>query len=787
MKLIKNIVLGILLLLVLIMVGGFFYLQSTKPSYQGTVKIKKIKNTEVVFDDMGVPHIYADSELDATKALGYIHAQERLWQMELLRRIASGRLAEILGKDLLEVDVFFSHLGVDKTVEKQVAALEKNPKVKALAQAYLDGVNTYINNGSTPIEFTLLGIEKENYQIKDMYYVAAYMSFSFAHAFKTDPLLSFVQKKYGSVYLKDLAINADEQTFYQKNYEDKIAGISTVNSILKKLPFPQFIGSNGWVLGPKKTTTGKVIFENDPHIGYAQPCVWYQAHIKTPDYENYGFYLGLFPFPLLAHNRDYAYGITMFENDDLDFYQILNHPTDKSKYISSTGTHTYIYRSKIIKVKGEDDVKVNLKETVLGTVFTHQKKTLDSLKTITLQWVYNEQPSRVIQAAYGLSRAKNITNFESYLEGITAPGLNYVYGDAENNIALWSVAKLHEFNADVNTKFVLNGMDSLQTQKIPLSFTENPKAINPPNGYVITSNTQPDSIHGRLFKGYYLPQDRAVAIEKGIQKKQKLSVLDVQSLANSHTNTVALANVNALVAELNLQELTSFELSVLDALVKWKGNHGLQNIEPVIYYKWTNKLLHKTFSDELPKAYFDDFVNSNLCKRTLNKIVHIRNAAWWDDVNTAIKETYKDIAMQTFKESVAALKKQLGNDISQWHWGKVHTVEHEHALAKVNVLKKLFNVGSFSIVGGNETINNTMFDFTLDGVYKVNAGPSTRRVIDFSNIENSYAIIPTGQSGNFLSPYYKNQATDYVKGVYHKMLLNEKEIRKSKNILRFEE
>ncbi len=787
MKVFKRISVSVFALLLLILLTVLVCVQILKPTYSGTIKGTEASGVEVYYDTIGVPHIFAISEDKAMVALGYLHAKERLWQMELLRRIASGRLSEILGKDLLEVDVFFSSLGIDATVEKQVLALDCNLKVKTLVNAYLKGVNSYMDKGITPVEFTLLGIDKEHYTVKDMYYVTAYMAFSFAHAFKTDPLLSYIKQNLGDAYLRDLAVDVGAQDFYQKKEtKAKVYAHSKVNSILNKLPFPQFMGSNGVVLSSKKTTTGSVLFENDPHIGYAQPCVWYQAHIKTPTYENYGFYLGLMPFPLMAHNREYAFGITMFENDDINFYNFKNHPIDTSKYMTSTGVHSYQYRKKKIKVKGESSKTITIKKTILGTVFNTQLTTLDSINPTAVQWVYNEKPNAVLQTSYGLNHAQNIKDFEKELSSFSAPGLNFIYGDKNNNIALWSVGKLFKLNGAVNTKFILNGLDTLQTEKKWLSFDKNPKTINPIKGYVLTSNTQPGSVDEELYQGYYLPRDRKVALEKRIHSKEKLSTNNIKNMAISHTNSMLINTIKSIVKGLNLGKLSDDELLVLDRLVKWKGNHSLDNIEPTIYYKLTFKLLKKTFEDELGEDLFKDFVQTNLCKRTQNKYLEKVDSPWWNNIHTKEKETFENIVYQSFKETVSELKIQLGNDLEDWKWRRVHTVTHKHALAKISVLKKLLNVAKTPIVGGNETINNTMFDYNEEGIYSSNAGPSTRRVVDFSDIENSWAVIPTGQSGNFLSPYYKNQAAYYNAGRYYKMLINEEEIKKSTQKLVFE-
>lgn len=786
MKSVNKFILSFLCLLAFVMIAVYAYLLYLKPTYRGDIHLEGVDNAEVYFDNIGVPHIYANTEKDALTVLGYVHAQERLWQMELLRRIASGRLSEIFGKDLYDVDVFFSSLGIDETIHKQVEALKNNQEVQELVDAYLKGVNSYLDDGPTPIEFSLLGIEKEPYTSEDIYYVTAYMSFSFASAFKTDPILTLIKHKLGSDYLKDLAIDSKENIVFQENFDFRKKSIASINSLLDKLPFPQFIGSNGLVLAPKKTTTGKILFENDPHIGFAQPQVWYQAHIKTPTYENYGFYLGLFPFPLLAHNREYAFGLTMFQNDDINFYKIQQNSQDSTQYTTGMGFYNYEYLQKEIKIKKESPRKIIIKKTVLGTIVNSNATGFDSVPT-AIQWVYNEKPNQVLQTTYGMNHAKGMYDFEKAIATLSAPGLNILYGDASDNIGMWSAGKLYKhLSPEVNTKFILEGMEVSQIQKEWLPFVKNPKAINPTKGYVFSSNVQPEAVDNYLYPGYYLSQDRAIELKKAIELKDKLSVDEVKNIANSHTNTSALKNVRELTYGLDLESLTPFELKVLDRLVKWKGNHGLDNIAPTIYYKFVFRVLKNTFEDELGVKDFKDFANSNLSKRTQNKYLKNKESVWWDNVNTQTRETFKDVITSSFKAAVSELSTGMGRDLEAWKWGKVHTLTHEHAMAKIEILKKIFNLGPYPSVGGYETINNLMFNYTEGNEFKVVAGPSTRRVIDFSAIENSYAITPTGQSGYFLSPFYSDQTQFFNTGKYHKMLMNEQEIKKSENILRFQ-
>jgi penicillin amidase len=304
MRLLKKIGLILLGLVICIGIAGFIFVQTLKPDYVGTKTLAFIeKEVKVYYDTYGIPHIYGETEEDAFRALGYVHAQDRLWQMELLRRIGSGGLSEVFGADLIATDKFFLALGIDDASVQTVSELDSNKEAVRIAQAYLDGVNAFILEGPTPIEFYLTGIHKTEFTLKDMYNTMGYMAFSFAMAHKTDPLLTDIQNKLGPAYLKDLGINSSPTQEWIKNYSvsDSISNSVTalVSKALDKLNLPLFEGSNSWVLAPEKTKNGKVIFTNDPHIGFAQPSVWYEAHVETPLYSKYGYHIAGIPFPVL--------------------------------------------------------------------------------------------------------------------------------------------------------------------------------------------------------------------------------------------------------------------------------------------------------------------------------------------------------------------------------------------------------------------------------------------------------------------------------------------------------
>jgi len=782
MKLLKKILLSLLLVLAIITIAIIGYLKYTKPQYEGLATLKGInQQTTVYFDNYGVPHIYANNQKDAMTTLGYVHAQDRLWQMELMRRIAPGRLAEIFGTPALKTDKFFVGIGIDENSAIAVAQLDKNSQTFILANAYLDGINQYLEEGKTPVEFTLLGIKKEKFTLKDVYNIFGFMSFSFAMAQKTDPLLTDIRDRFGMEYLKDFNITGSLGTKQLKSFKGKYKAYSEISksvaTLLETSPVPAFIGSNSWVIGGAKTKSGKVILANDPHIMYSQPGTWYEAHIVCPEYEMYGYYIAGTPFPLLGHNRDYAYGLTMFENDDVDFFQEEENPKNIKQYITPVGFKNYTFNQKTIKVKDSTGVKIIVKTSQHGPIITGLLDGLATNKSVAMSWIYTQQKSQILDAVYSLSHAKNLEDFHKNIELIKAPGLNIMYGDAKGNIAWITSGKLYKVNESVNTNFILNGANGIDDKKEWIPFNKHPAAVNPSWNYVYTSNNQPESIDGYLYPGYYLPKDRALRIDGLLSPKSDWTKEDVSKMIVDNTSATAQNIVANLTAVLTMSKMSTNEKRALTILKEWTGENDLNDVAPTVFNKWLYWYLKDTFEDEFGKDNFTILLNTHIIKQTIEAQSQNANSPWWDNITTKDRnETQKEILTQSFKEAITSLEKQLGKDIGKWQWAKVHKVTFQHPIGKVKLFSKFFNVGSYSIAGTNEVINNQLFIYTDDAEINTKGGPSARRIIDFSDIENSLSVIPTGQSGNPMSKHYDDQSELFVSGKFRKMMMNKKEI-----------
>jgi penicillin amidase len=789
MKLVKKILKVIVVLVILVVVSIWLYSRSLHPTYNGELDLANIsEEVTVYYDEVGVPHINAQNQHDAFTALGYVHAQDRLWQMELIRRLAAGRLSEIFGKDAIKTDVFFSGLGIEEASAKTIKNLDKNSQAYKLAAAYLDGINQFMENGPTPVEFLLVGVDKEKYTLKDIYNVYGYMAFSFAAAHKTDPMLTEVKEKLGTAYFNEISLSNIPNTELIKNEKNPILTAkvaSAINTLYKDLPISPFIGSNSWVIGPDKTKKGKVIFANDPHIGFAQPSVWYQSHVKTPDYELYGYSLALSPFPLLGHNREFAYGMTMFENDDIEFYFEKENPNNPNEYETANGFEKYEIVEKRIKIKDEKDSVYQIKVTKHGPIMNNVIQHLKDEKPMAMQWIYTKLNNELLELSYQMSHSKSLVEFRDAASKLHAPGLNIMYGDAKNNIAWFASGQLYKYREGVNTKLVLDGTSGKDEILEYFDFDENPQAINPSINYVYSANNQPDSIKGGLFPGYYLPEDRAKRIVNLLEAKNDFTKEDVAKMIYDVTSASTPTIIKNLSTGIDKSTLTPSERVSLDFIEKWNGYYGKKEVAPTIYNRFIYEVLVATYKDEMG-ASFKQFLNTPYQDKALAEQVVREESVWWDNVKTTgKKETRQDIITTSFKNAIAFLGNQLGENVEGWTWDRVISVEYNHAFGRNPTLRKYFNVGPFKTIGGNEVINNQIFNLDSTGVYKITAGPSTRRVIDFSDIENSLGILPTGQSGNIFSPHYDDQAQKYVDGEFVKMKLNQKEIKASKNKLVF--
>lgn len=787
MKNISNIFKYSVLVLVLLVLGLWVYIESHQPQLKG--KLTLAGNTleaEVYFDDYGIPHIYAENAADAYRTFGYIHAQDRLFQMELMRRVGSGNLAEIFGRDLLDADMLFRTIGTHRKAKEDAAKFETlSAPLKVATLAYLEGINAYIRQGKIPLEYKLLGLEPDSFTVEDVYSISAYMAYSFAHALRTDPVVDFMQQSLGIEYLADLDLGyaeiADTLDFFQTPIDSTLATLSNLLApeILDNLPSPLFYGSNGWAVGSGRSVSGKVLLANDPHIKVASPSVWYEAHMEYPGYSFYGNFLAGIPVGMVGHSRNHAWGITMFEDDDCDFYIERYHDGDNAKTVFRDSLwRDVISHEELIHIKGEPDTTIIVKETVHGPIMNSFLPAYFE-QPVSMAWTYTKLENKLLEAFYRMNHTSHFDGFKSGVKKIGAPGLNVIYGDAAGNIATWSAARLMRRPEGANGKTFLDGSKAENENKGFYPFEDNPMIENPENELVWSANQKHDTIEGIDYPGYYAPNTRYDRIEEKLYSMTPLNVDSMKALIldNVSATEMAVAHEMAEVVMNGHFAPSDDEQHGLQILLRWDGSHDVDDIAPTLYYKMLYYCLKGAMQDELGSEQFQTFLTTFAFKRSYPKLFLNNDSRWWDNVETrGMIESRSNIFSKALQRSIAELHSEFGEEMEEWRWGEVHTVKHGHPLGKVEMLSPWFDVGPFPAPGGNETVNNGGFLYNGDGKYPMRMGPSIRSIIDFNDIENAISILPTGNSGNVMSPHYSDQAQMYVDGEFRKMMMNKTEI-----------
>jgi len=590
-----------------------------------------------------------------------------------------------------------------------------------------------------------------------------------------------------SAYLIGMDIIYDTNRTYVPNYrkaDSTLAELALkVNRLQEGLPVPVLQGSNSWTLAASRSESGKVLFSNDTHIKFAQPAVWYETHIEYPGFEFYGNYLPGIPFALVGHNLDMAWGMTMFENDDADLYYETLDSSNTQYFYDGQWNDLSIYDEEI-KVKGEDAQTFKILETPNGPILNDFLQPKDE-RAISFWWTYQKFENDLLDVFYLLNTANNIDEVERAASMIHGPGLNLNYGDSEGNIAWWACAKMVKRPSAMNSMSIHDGSDPADQLNEFWDFSENPQSVNPPWGFVNSSNNQPGMMSDSTwYPGYYAPENRAKRVKRLIESRQKWNSESLKALITDVTSIVERDVNSSLCGMVISTDLNDEELGLFHWMGEWDGAHDLDNAQAILYYRWIQVLLEKVYQDEFGEKYFETFTLAHRVKRSYPIVFSDPFSPWWDNVNTDEKEKATTITTEAFKEAIKTCFKEWGRDYKKWKWGNAHQLYFEHALGKVDALKSIFNVGPFPAPGGNETVNNAGFNLSSkEKVRTAGFGPQMRIIIDFADVKHSLSISPTGQSGNFMSDHYDDQAQLFVSGKFRKQLMDKEIIERGELLL----
>ncbi|WP_395597922.1 penicillin acylase family protein [Pseudomonas sp. A1437] len=777
------------LLIVVLLAGAGGYIYSKQPTRQGQIELRNLQGSVTVrYDERGVPHIRAENETDLYRALGYVHAQDRLFQMEAMRRLARGELAEVLGPKLLDTDKLFRSLRIRERAASYVASLDKqSPAWKGL-QAYLDGINQYQDTHAAPVEFDVLGIPKRPFTAEDSISVAGYMAYSFAAAFRTEPLLTYVRDQLGADYLNVFDLDWQPKGVLAKGHSTSAPALAANDwkdlTALARLSeqalidngLPQFEGSNAWVIAGSRSQSGKPLLAGDPHIRFSVPSVWYEAQLSAPGFELYGHHQALVPFAFLGHNLDFGWSLTMFQNDDLDLIAEKVNP-DNPNQVWYRGQWTDMVSSEQqIAVKGQAPVTITLRQSPHGPIVNDALGSAAGKTPIAMWWAFLETPNPILEGFYQLNRADTLAKARAAAAKVQAPGLNLVYANAKGDIAWWASALLPKRPAGVKPGFILDGSTDQANKDGFYPFSANPQEENPARGYIVSANFQPVSPSGMEIPGYYNLADRGQQLNRQLSDKSVKWTNEANQKLQLGTATGYGPRLLAPLLPV-LREVVSdpAQLKLVSQLAQWPGDYPLDSVSATVFNQFLFDLADAAMRDELGNDFFDTLLSTRVIDSALPRLAANADSVWWDNRNTPTKETRADTVRAAWQASMKHLKLTLGDDASGWKWGTAHTLTHGHPLGQQKPLDRIFNVGPFAAPGSHEVPNNLSAKIA-PAPWPVTYGPSTRRLVDFADPAHSLTINPVGQSGVPFDRHYDDQAEAYVDGIYVQAYFSDEEV-----------
>lgn len=766
-----------LLVVVVLFVWGFVHNMAVKglPDYSGELKLAGLQQPVTVYrDDNAIPHIFAENETDLYRAVGYTMAQDRLWQMDLMRRATQGRLSEIFGIALWKTDLRMRSLRI---TEKSAMVWDStNAEMRSAAQAFADGVNTYIESHSSklPVEFSLLGYKPEPWEAQHSFNLIGYMAWDLTMPWSTEIILAKLTEKFGADMVQELVPNIPEyKTVAYDGYhldlsKTKIkAALSEATQPLYDLGLEIFQGSNNWAVAGQKSVTGKPILANDMHLGLFAPGTWYQMHISVPGKVNVtGVALAGAPFVIAGHNDSIAWGMTNVMVDDMDFYEERINPDNPNQYEFNGKWVDMEVRTEIIKgSKGEKRV-----ETVK---FTHRGPIISAFKgfpnrAISMRWIGNEY-SNEVQSVYLLNRARNWTDFKQAVRTFISVSQNIVYADVAGNIGLYCSAGIPIRKGD--GLGIKPGWTSEYDWQRMVPFDQQPHVYNPPEGFVSSANNKSVSNDYPYYISHWydLPH-RIDRIREMLRDKEKLSIGDFKEMhADNHSKLVEEYRPRVLTALKGMQDLNPTEEAALASLDSWNGNMDADASASAIWEQWYLELIHAVFYDEMGDSLYTEYIDQRIMpKYGIDQIWKEGNSVWCDDITTTevIEDLDTDIR-SAFRSAVIKLSGQMGANVDGWKWGDIHQLTLKHPVGSMKLLDTVFhlNRGPYPVGGSFHTVGP--YSYSFNRPYDVTDGASHRHIFSTANWDDSQTIIPTGESGIPASLYYCDQTRNYVNNIYH--------------------
>lgn len=831
MRILRTILLILLLLIVLVAVGGFiFYWDTTRgplPQTSGVLNVPGLQaQVEVLRDENGIPHIYASNPHDLFFAQGLTQAQDRWWQMEFSRHIASGRIEELTGRNegALGNDVFIRTLGWRRVSERDAQILSEETRV--VLQAFANGVNAYINSRPKErlaMEYRLLGLTGVNITVEPWTVVdtlgwARVMAWNLTGNLDELTRATLIETlgqamtddyqppyPYGDkptiVQPEDLPVTADSlspNSIPAENMTGDVAAVSgrLAGGIMPGDPIAgigiaqdRTIGSNNWVAGGAATESGMPLLANDPHLGLGMPSIWYEIGLhclpqtEACPYNVTGFAFSLAPGVIVGHNGQISWGVTNNGADVLDLYTLEINPDNELQYRwNDEWRDMTLHEETIVFGDGEPPLTFQVRETHLGPIVNDNDLNEDGTLTgfnnddpVAMRWT-GFDPTTLMDSVLGLNVARDWESFRQALSLWNIPSQNFVYADNRGNIGYQMPGSIPYRAPGNDGSIPVDGTTDANEWRGYVPFENLPRVLNPERGYIVTANQAivPTDFYPQLaqavgeeaeytFSRFFSYGYRGQRLN---QLMEELVPVTIEEYFDMHRDNVDIgaAEIQAALNSIFIEDRALDDWKYWLSL--WNGQNNPENAQTVLMNYYLVEVLSSTFDDQLPEG-----VQAGLYQiHALSQLLDEPENVWWDDATTEVVETRDTIMLRALQAAADRAIAAHGDDREGWRWEDAHAltfISNPLGLSGISLIEDMVNRGPIGLGGGYEVVNAA--SWSVDNPFAVTSGVSMRMVVDFANLENSQTIHTTGQSGHPFSPHYDDMIERWATGEYHTM------------------
>ena len=760
---------GVALAILVFLAGAFFQVRGSLPPYSGQIEASGLKApVEVLRDRNAVPHIIAGSLEDAAFGLGYVHAQDRFWQMEFLRRLGQGRLAELLpprliGSGPIDTDRTMRGLGLYRRASESLNAL--SPAMRAMIEAYAAGVNAWIgvDGQQFGLELTLIKLlsggayKPEPWRPADSLIWAKLMALGLDGNWRAELLRLRIARKIGTDGVKFLI---------EPVGDNGDATLSMINEAVNGIDLDRLYrgtdniatrkreASNEWVLSGAHAVSGKPLLANDPHLSLGFPGTWYLARLVGPGFDIRGASSPGSPAIVLGHNGTIGWGLTTTNLDSQDLFVERVDPTDPNRYITPDGPRPFAVREETINVRWGDPITLRVRETRHGPVIDdfigHTDELTQQGHVLALQATALDGADTSAEGFGRLALAQNWDDFLAATRRIVSPMQNIVYADTAGNFGLISPARV-PIRRKGDGSMPVPGWTSEFDWAGFVPFDELPRAYNPAGGIIVNANARlvPDDYRHFISRDWADPyrQRRANQLLREVPRHPVYGMIVMQA-DNLTLDADDMLPVLLKVAPRNSRAARAHAL-----LQGWNRFMLASRPEPLIYTAWIWELQRGILADELGEELYRSMAAPDV--PLLLRIIR-EKPGWCDDGGTARAETCEDAVALALDRALTWIASRQGPDIEGWQWGREHMAAHRHPMFDaVPLLRALASV-RFPSDGGGQTLNRAQPSYRGSRPFDAVHGAGYRGVYDFADLDNSRFAMPLGQSGNMLSPWARN-------------------------------